>query len=55
MTGAGVLQIVIFYGLILVCVKPLGSFMARLFEGAADTPASGAAMAGNAHVQGGRR
>src|ERR1700681_1711815 len=33
MTSIGVLQIAIFFGLILVCTKPLGSFMARLFEG----------------------
>jgi potassium-transporting ATPase potassium-binding subunit len=33
MTSVGVLQIAIFFGLILVCTKPLGSFMARLFEG----------------------
>ncbi len=33
MTALGVLQIAIFLGLILVCVKPLGSYMARVFEG----------------------
>ena len=33
MTTVGILQIAIFLGLILVCAKPLGSFMARLFEG----------------------
>jgi potassium-transporting ATPase potassium-binding subunit len=33
MTSIGVLQIAIFLGLILVCTKPLGAFMARLFEG----------------------
>src|SRR6202451_755126 len=33
MTSAGVLQIVLFFGLILVCVKPLGAFMANVFEG----------------------
>ena len=33
MTSVGVLQIAIFFGLILICTKPLGSFMARLFEG----------------------
>src|SRR6195256_3736136 len=33
MTSIGVLQIAIFFGLILICTKPLGSFMARLFEG----------------------
>jgi len=33
MTSIGVLQIAIFFALILVCAKPLGGFMARLFEG----------------------
>jgi len=33
MTSVGILQIAIFFGLILVCTKPLGSFMAHLFEG----------------------
>ena len=33
MTGFGVLQIVFFFALILVCTKPLGAFMARVFEG----------------------
>ncbi len=33
MTSVGVLQIAVFFGLILICTKPLGSFMARLFEG----------------------
>lgn len=33
MTSIGVLQIAIFLGLILVCTKPLGAFMAKLFEG----------------------
>src|SRR5215510_2121006 len=33
MTGIGILQIAIFFGLILVCAKPLGAFMARVFEG----------------------
>jgi K+-transporting ATPase ATPase A chain len=33
MTSLGVLQIAIFFGLILVCVKPLGGYMARVFEG----------------------
>src|SRR5215468_6684961 len=33
MTSVGVLQIAIFLGLILLCAKPLGGFMARLFEG----------------------
>src|SRR5215813_12046798 len=33
MTGSGVLQIGLFFALILVCTKPLGAFMARLFDG----------------------
>src|SRR6202162_803402 len=33
MTSVGVLQIAIFLGLILVCAKPLGAYMARVFEG----------------------
>jgi K+-transporting ATPase ATPase A chain len=33
MTSIGVLQIAIFLGLILVCAKPLGSYMAKLFDG----------------------
>src|SRR5882724_2019637 len=33
MTGVGVLQIGIFLGLILLFTKPLGSYMARVFEG----------------------
>lgn len=33
MTTAGILQIAIFLGLIFVCTKPLGLFMARLFGG----------------------
>jgi K+-transporting ATPase ATPase A chain len=33
MTSAGVLQIGIFFGLILICTKPLGAFMAKVFEG----------------------
>ncbi len=33
MTSAGVVQIVIFFALILVCVKPLGAYMANVFEG----------------------
>jgi K+-transporting ATPase ATPase A chain len=32
-TSIGVLQIAIFLGLILVCAKPLGAYMARVFEG----------------------
>ena len=30
MTSIGVLQIAIFFGLILVCTKPLGAFMAEI-------------------------
>ena len=33
MTSIGILQIAIFLGLILICAKPLGSYMARVFEG----------------------
>jgi K+-transporting ATPase ATPase A chain len=33
MTSIGILQIALFLGLILLCTKPLGAFMARLFEG----------------------
>src|ERR1051326_8850271 len=33
MTSAGILQIATFFGLILVCAKPLGAYMARVFEG----------------------
>jgi K+-transporting ATPase ATPase A chain len=33
MTSIGILQIAIFLGLILACAKPLGSYMARVFEG----------------------
>ncbi len=33
MTSTGILQILLFFALILVCVKPLGAFMANLFEG----------------------
>src|SRR6266478_5934336 len=33
MTSLGVLQIVVFFGLILVCTKPLGAYMARVFQG----------------------
>ena len=33
MTSLGVLQIAIFLGIILLCAKPLGGFMARIFEG----------------------
>src|SRR5262249_37931186 len=33
MTSNGVLQIVLFFGIIFVCAKPLGSFMAKVFDG----------------------
>src|SRR6266498_4616249 len=33
MTAAGVLQIALFFALILLCTKPLGAFMARVVEG----------------------
>src|SRR6266446_5256745 len=33
MTSIGLLQIAIFFSLILVCAKPLGTYMARVFEG----------------------
>src|SRR5216117_1898816 len=33
MTSAGILQIAIFFGLILLFAKPLGSYMAWVFEG----------------------
>lgn len=33
MTSIGVLQIAIFFALILICTKPLGAFMVRVFEG----------------------
>src|SRR6266478_6246306 len=33
MTTIGILQIALFFGLILVCTKPLGAFMAKVFEG----------------------
>src|SRR6478672_11731952 len=33
MTSAGIVQIAIFFGLILLCARPLGSYMARVFEG----------------------
>jgi K+-transporting ATPase ATPase A chain len=33
MTSAGLLQIAIYFALILICAKPLGAFMARVFEG----------------------
>ena len=33
MTSAGILQILLFFALILVCVKPLGAFMTNVFEG----------------------
>jgi len=33
MTSAGVLQIVLFFAVILICTKPLGAYMANVFEG----------------------
>src|SRR5947209_10137729 len=33
MTSTGILQIAIFLGLILVCARPLGAYMARVFDG----------------------
>src|ERR1051326_6654645 len=33
MTSVGVLQILVFFALIFVCTKPLGAYMARVFEG----------------------
>ncbi|MFB3779380.1 MAG: potassium-transporting ATPase subunit KdpA [Bryobacteraceae bacterium] len=33
MTSTGVLQILLFYTLIVLCAKPLGAYMARVFEG----------------------
>jgi K+-transporting ATPase ATPase A chain len=33
MTSIGILQIALFFGLILLCTKPLGAFMAKVFEG----------------------
>jgi K+-transporting ATPase ATPase A chain len=33
MTSLGVLQIAIFFGLILLCAKPLGGYMAKVFDG----------------------
>src|SRR6204780_1002231 len=33
MTSSGILQILLFFALILVCVKPLGAFMANVFDG----------------------
>src|SRR3984893_7789102 len=33
MTSLGILQILAFFALIAVCTKPLGAFMARVFEG----------------------
>src|SRR5580698_5967915 len=33
MTSNGILQIALFFALILVCVRPLGAFMAKVFEG----------------------
>jgi K+-transporting ATPase ATPase A chain len=33
MTTMGIVQIAVFFGLILICAKPLGAYMARVFEG----------------------
>jgi K+-transporting ATPase ATPase A chain len=33
MTSLGILQIVVFFALIFVCTKPLGAYMARVFQG----------------------
>src|SRR5882762_10424814 len=33
MNSIGILQIALFFGLILLCTKPLGAFMAKVFEG----------------------
>ena len=33
MTAIGIFQIALFFGLVLVCTKPLGAYMARVFEG----------------------
>src|SRR5258708_12870046 len=33
MTGIGVVKIALFFGLILIWAKPLGGYMARVFEG----------------------
>ena len=33
MTSIGIFQIALFLGLILICAKPLGSYMAKVFEG----------------------
>ena len=40
MTSIGVLQIAIFFGLILICAKPLGAFMAQGVRRSAHVPAS---------------
>jgi potassium-transporting ATPase potassium-binding subunit len=33
MTSLGILQITVFFGLIFLCTKPLGAYMARVFDG----------------------
>src|ERR1700746_2257872 len=33
MTSLGILQISVFFALIFVCTKPLGAYMARVFQG----------------------
>ena len=50
MTSIGVIQIVLFFGLILVCTKPLGAYMAKVFEGQRTFHASSASVAGSAHL-----
>ena len=52
MTTIGILQILLFFGLVLAVTKPVGLFMARVFEGAAHVPASGAAAARGARSTG---
>ena len=55
MTSIGVLQIAIFFGLILVCTKPLGAFMATRVRRTAHLPASGSPVARSTHLQAHRR
>jgi potassium-transporting ATPase potassium-binding subunit len=33
MTSAGILQIALFFAIVLICTKPLGAYMAKVFEG----------------------
>ena len=51
MTTIGILQIALFFGLILVCAKPLGAYMARRLRRPAHVSAPGAALAGSADLQ----